>query len=102
MDGQGSGSHAFRSPPRVLAGFFQKSRDRWKQKCLHVKTELKRVKVRVADVSKSRDAWRNKAEDKQRQLEALQAQLQELQDQVSQEYLHQAGSPGAAADQKKR
>lgn len=83
MDGQGNGLRDFRSPVRVLAACFQRSRDKWKQKCMDVKTELKRVKVRVSDVAKSRDAWRDKAETKQRELESLQAQVQELQDQLS-------------------
>ncbi len=40
--GQGKSLDEFRSPVRVLASFFQKSRDKWKQKCLDAKTELKR------------------------------------------------------------
>ena len=80
--GQGKSLDEFRSPVRVLASFFQKSRDKWKQKCLDAKTELKRFKVRVSDVSKSRDAWREKAETKQRELESLQSQVQQLQSQL--------------------
>ena len=47
------------------------------------KTELKRFQVRVSDVSKSRDAWKEKAEATQRELAALQAQVQQLQDRLS-------------------
>lgn len=83
MEGQEEGLGRFRSPVRVLAAFFEKSRDQWKQKCMDAKTELKRFKVRVSDVSKSRDAWREKAESKQRELEALQSQVQQLQGQLS-------------------
>jgi len=73
----------FRSPVRVLASFFQKSRDQWKQKCMEAKRELKRWKVRVHDVSKSRDAWREKAESMQRELESLQSQVQRLHGELS-------------------
>ena len=97
MDGQGYGLQEFRSPVRVLAASFLKSRDNWKRKCMDVKTELKRFKVRVSDVAKSRDAWKDKAETRQRELEALQAEVQELQDQ-----LRGVHGPGAAAEKKMR
>ena len=72
----------FRSRPRVLAAFFLRSRDNWKQKYKELKSELKRFQVRVHDVSRSRQQWREKAEANERELAALQAQLQELQRQV--------------------
>jgi septal ring factor EnvC (AmiA/AmiB activator) len=72
----------FRSPPRVLASCFLRSRDNWKQKYKALKSELKRWQVRVHDVTQSRQQWREKAEAKERELAALQAQLQELQRQV--------------------
>jgi len=58
MADQGKRGNEFRSPVRVLASFFRKSRDQWKRKYVDAKTELKRFKVRVSDVSKSRDAWK--------------------------------------------
>ena len=97
MDGQAKSYHDFKSPVRVLAAFFQKSRDNWKQKCLEAKTELKRWKVRVADVGKSRDDWRSKAEIRQKEIEALQAQVQLQQDQLA-----EAASTIAADERKKR
>ena len=72
----------FRSRVRVLAGFFLRSRDSWKRKYKELKSELKRCQVRVHDVTQSRQQWREKAEAKERELAALQAQLQELQKQV--------------------
>jgi gas vesicle protein len=83
MADQGKSGNEFRSPARVLASFFRKSRDQWKRKCRDAKTELKRFQVRVSDVSKSRDAWKEKAEATQRELAALQAQVQQLQDRLS-------------------
>jgi hypothetical protein len=95
MDGQAKCLHDFKSPVRVLAAFFQKSRDNWKQKCMEAKAELKRWKVRGADVGKSRDAWRSKAESRQKEIEALQAQVQRQQDQLAEVTCQ------AAADKKK-
>lgn len=72
----------FRSPTRVLARWFQRSRDNWKQKYMELKSELKRSQVRVHDMEQSRQQWREKAEAKERELAALQAELQELQRQI--------------------
>jgi len=74
--------NGFRSPARVLAGCFLRSRDKWKRKCKDLKSEVKRYQVRVHDVTQSRERWREKAEAKERELAALQAELQSLQRQV--------------------
>ena len=95
MDGQATSLHGFKSPVRVLAACFQKSRDNWKQKCMESKAELKRWKVRVADVGRSRDDWRSKAEIRQTENESLQAQVQRQQDQLAEV------TSQAAADEKK-
>mgnify|MGYP002805410439 FL=1 len=42
MDDLAKSLHDSKSPVRVLATFFQKSRDNWKQKCMETKAELKR------------------------------------------------------------
>jgi prefoldin subunit 5 len=47
------------------------------------KTEMKRLKNRVADVSKSREKWRDKADASRREVEQLQAQNAALQEQVA-------------------
>lgn len=77
---QGNG---FRSPPRVLLDWFQRSRDKWKRKYLEAKAELKKFKVRVLDVNRSRDRWKEKAKATERELEALQEELERLRHQVS-------------------
>jgi len=72
----------FRSPTRVLVAFFQKSRDQWKQKYMSIKQELKRLKVRVYDVTKSREHWKQLAQEHQEQVKELQGEVQELQSQL--------------------
>lgn len=69
----------FRSPARVLAACFLRSRDKWKRKYRDLKAEFKRYQVRVHDATQSRERWREKAEAKERELAALQAELQALQ-----------------------
>ena len=72
----------FRSPMRVLARSFQRSRAKWKQKYLDLRAELQRLKVRVHDVNESREQWKEQAESRQRELAELQAELTELQRRV--------------------
>jgi predicted nucleic acid-binding Zn-ribbon protein len=73
----------FRSPIRVLARCFQRSRDNWKRKYMELKSELKRCQVRMHDMADSRQQWREKAEATERELAALQGELQERQRQVN-------------------
>lgn len=69
----------YRSRARALAGFFKKSRDAWKRKYMQLKAELKRAKVRVRDVLKSREKWRARAEEAEAKLSELQAEVERLQ-----------------------
>ena len=72
----------FRSPMRVLARSFQRSRAKWKQKYLDQRAELQRLKVRVHDVKESREQWKEQAQSRQREFAELQAELTELQRRV--------------------
>jgi len=73
----------YNSPRRVLVAFFARSRDKWKQKYMHQKTEMKRLKNRVADVTKSREKWRDDADVFRRRAEELQVQNAVLQEQLA-------------------
>ena len=70
--------------------FFRKSRDNWKRKYLDLKSTEKGYKNRIADLTKSREPWRNKAEQTAERLAALEAEVAGLQSQI------------VAADKKKR
>lgn len=52
---------SLKSPVRVLARFFRKSRDNWKGKYQRVKQEFKRLQVQVSDVRRSRAMWKERA-----------------------------------------
>lgn len=73
---------SYRSPRRVLADWFRKSRNNWKQKYADLKAEIKRFRNRAYDLEKSRDHWKEQAAAHQQQLDALQAQVERLKAQV--------------------
>lgn len=52
------GQMEFRSPLRKLVVFFQKSRDKWKAKCVSAKYELKLLKRRFVNLESNCDQWR--------------------------------------------
>ena len=68
----------FKSPPKKLLAFFQRSRDKWKAKSIECRKLLKKEKNQVRAVEKSRDQWRARAEkaeaEKRELLEQIQAQ----------------------------
>lgn len=68
----------YQSRPKQLARWLLASRDTLREKYQALKVEEKRLKVRVADVSKSRDNWQKKAEASQQQLSAMQAEIEHL------------------------
>ena len=59
---------SYRSPTRKLLPFFQRSRDKWKAKCLEAKRENKSLKYRLAQMKELRDRWKAKARDLEKQL----------------------------------
>ena len=58
--------------------FFRKSRDLWKSKYQALKASVKQLKNRVADLTKSREQWKLKAEQADSQLAALEAEILSL------------------------
>jgi phage shock protein A len=69
-------SGSYRSPWRVLARVFEKSRDRWKEKYKGLQERIKAFRTELRDLRRSRDRWRAEAETLKRQLHELQAQRQ--------------------------
>jgi chromosome segregation ATPase len=73
----------YKSPTRVLASIFERSRDGWKEKYKELKATVKGYKNRIADLSKSREQWRLKAEQAGEQLSALEAEIDGLRTQIA-------------------
>jgi chromosome segregation ATPase len=68
----------YKSRPGALIWFFRKSRNLWKSKYQALKASVKQLRNHVADLSKSREQWRLKAEQANRQLAALEAEIVSL------------------------
>ena len=70
-----SSSFEFKSPLRILVRAFRKSRDKWKQKYMEIKKEIKRFRNQAADARKSREMWKRRGEQFQSRIQELEAQL---------------------------
>lgn len=68
----------YRSRPKQLARWLLESRDTLREKYQGLKVELKRLKVRVSDVTKSRDNWQQQAETSDEQVRAMKAEVDRL------------------------
>jgi septal ring factor EnvC (AmiA/AmiB activator) len=64
----------YSSPLRVLAAFFEKSRDRWKAKYQALQERIKAFRTELRDLRRARDRWRAKAEALEQQIKELRAQ----------------------------
>jgi hypothetical protein len=54
-------SFSFLSPLTKLVKFFQRSRDKWKEKCKTAKRQNKSLKLCLAKMKESRDRWKGRA-----------------------------------------
>jgi hypothetical protein len=64
----------YKSRPGALIWFFRKSRDGWKRKYQDLKATEKGYKNRIADLTKSREQWRSRAEQAGERLAASEAE----------------------------
>ena len=67
----------YRSPWRVLARFFEKSRDLWKAKYQVLQERIKEFRTEVRDLRRSRDRWRAQAEALNEQVRNLRSQMEQ-------------------------
>lgn len=75
----------YKSRPGALIWFFHKSRDHWKRKYQDLKATVKGYKNRIADLTKSREQWKLKAEHAGERLAALEAESADLRTQIAAE-----------------
>ena len=76
-------SKGYTSRPGALIWCFRKSRDRWKQKHQDLKATVKGHQNRVADLTKSREQWRLKAEDATSRLATLESEIAALRAEIA-------------------
>lgn len=72
------GTKTFRSPRHKLLGFFKKSRDRWKAKCLQAKRKGKALANNVAALQRSRERWKAVAREHGSEVEQLRQELERI------------------------
>ncbi len=63
----------YKSPKHAQVWFLKRSRDGWKQKYQRLKAEARGLRQHLADLTKSRQRWRLRAEAAERQLAQLPA-----------------------------
>lgn len=63
------------SPPGKLMQFFYRSRDNWKRKCQAAKQQNKLLNNQTRAVERSRDRWRQLAQERARRIAELEEQL---------------------------
>jgi len=68
----------YTSRPGALSRFFRMSRDGWKSKYKDLKATVKGYKNRIADLTKSREQWRIRAERAGEQITTLEVEIAEL------------------------
>ena len=71
-------AQVLKSPIRKLMKFFRGSRDGWKGKHHEAKVQCKKLKNQVRAVEKSRQLWRERAEEQERRARELERELEEL------------------------
>ena len=76
-------SKDYASRPGALVWFFRKSRDGWKRKHQELKATVKGFKNRIADVTKSREQWKMKAEQALARLAATEAEVARLRAEIT-------------------
>src|SRR4029450_8272046 len=65
----------YKSPHAQLIRFFERSRNRWKAKCLEAKASRKGLQNRVRFFQRSTDGWRGRRRDLEAELKTLKVQL---------------------------
>jgi chromosome segregation ATPase len=78
----GDESGVYRSPVRVLAQFFKKSRDQWKRKYMNLKAQIKGFKNQIYQLKKAKESWKQQALARAEQIESLQDEVEQLKAQL--------------------
>ena len=76
MDATEPIERTLRSPLRKLVRFFKSSRDKWKAKYSELRKKYRVVDNKVRAVTKSRERWRQMAEQAQQEARRLREELE--------------------------
>jgi hypothetical protein len=72
----------YKSPRSKLLSFFQKSRNQWKEKCLAAKRLVKQLKNRVRFLEQSKEHWKGRVRELERDCALLAEKTEHLQAQA--------------------
>ena len=61
----------YSSSPERLANWFLESRNKWKGRALKKQKELRKAGIKIRDLEKSREEWRNKAKEYKERIKEL-------------------------------
>jgi hypothetical protein len=65
----------YKSPPRKLTRFFEKSRNQWKAKYLEAKAGVKRLQNGMRFLERSKEGWKTRVSTLEVELSALKAHI---------------------------
>jgi hypothetical protein len=82
----------YKSPPRKLLRFFEKSRDQWKAKCAEAKKVIKRLKNRIFFLENSKALWKQRAKELEAELMQMRAKEHRLEKELA--VLNERGTAG--------
>src|SRR5262245_28121083 len=68
----------YKSPVSKLLPFFERSRNRWKEKHHSLKAKCKKLSNQVRAVEKSRQLWKQLVQEEQQRIRELERELEEL------------------------
>jgi len=68
----------FKSSESRLVRLFHKGREQWRKRATEKQKKMRGMKIRIRDLSASRDLWKTKALEAQREQEKLQQELEDL------------------------
>lgn len=69
---------SYRTPVSILVPKLVQSRDNWKAKSDRRKHQLKLANLKIRDLTRSRDSWRDQCRETQQQNHNLQQQLEQV------------------------
>ena len=89
----------YKSPPRKLIKFFEKSRNQWKAKCLEAKKLIKQLKNRIHFLEKSKEEWKSRTKELEAELAQMKAKERKRETSVYREESHRRKNPPPPSEQ---
>ena len=74
----------YKSPKRILLRFFEKSRDKWKDKCKEAKYQIKLLRNKIRYLEKNKTAFKNKVKGLESELLQMKDNEKRMADEIEQ------------------